>query len=131
MSLKHLSPFVEELGTKLIDTSAEHATARIIIRRDLCDRSGNAIGGVILAIADGLAAQFCEVNMVASASHPQPVDSSTNFLLPISEGEVVQFEVRPLFKEKDRIACETRVTCEDGRLVAVVCQTYLIASRVD
>jgi uncharacterized protein (TIGR00369 family) len=125
MSDTKLLPFAKSMGLEIIEATTERALARVKISQEFCNRTNTASGGLIMALADELG------NMLASARLPEgtyasSIDSNTNFISSIPQGEIALVECSLLFHEQKQMVWQTKVTRTDGRLAAIVSQTQLI-----
>ena len=125
--MPELPPFATLMGLEIIDVMPERAAAQIRIRPELCNRSGNASGGVIMALADIL-------ETLATAAHlpdgarSMTIESKTNFIASVPEGDMAHVECSLIYNEQKRMVWQTKITLADGGLAAIVTQTQLIYS---
>ena len=117
--------FTQHLGLRFVSVTLERLTAEMIARDDLCNRSGILHGGAIMAFADTLGACATSVNLPEGAG-TTTIESKTNFLAPAPAGTKVLGECLALHRGRRTMVWQTRVTSEDGRLLAVVTQTQLV-----
>jgi hypothetical protein len=78
-----------------------------------------------MAFADTLGACATGLNL-PEGTGTTTVESKTNFLAPAPTGTRVIGECLALHRGRRTMVWQTRVTCGDGRLVAVVTQTQLV-----
>jgi len=78
-----------------------------------------------MAFADTLGAYATIMNLGAGFS-TVTIESKTNFFAPAHVGTKVIGECLPLHRGKRTMAWQTRVTNEEGRLLAVVTQTQMV-----
>jgi 1,4-dihydroxy-2-naphthoyl-CoA hydrolase len=121
-------PFTQHLGIRFLSVAPERLTAEMVARDDLCNRSGILHGGAIMAFADTLGACATSLNLPDGAG-TTTVESKTNFLAPAPAGSKVIGECLAFHRGRRTMVWQTRVTSEDGRLVAVVTQTQLVLER--
>lgn len=117
--------FPEVLGVRFLTASPERITASLTVRDDLCTVPGTMHGGALMAFADTLGAFATALNLRDGAT-TTTIESKTNFLGPARAGSTVTGECVALHRGKRTMAWQTRVTAEDGRLIAVVTQTQMV-----
>jgi 1,4-dihydroxy-2-naphthoyl-CoA hydrolase len=118
-------PFAQLLGIQFLSAAPERVTAELVVRDDLCTRPAVLHGGAIMAFADTLGGCATALNLPEGAG-TTTVESKTNFLAPAPVGTKVIGECMPLHRGKRTMVWQTRVTSEDGRLIAMVTQTQLV-----
>ena len=118
-------PFVRWLGLRFLSTAPERITAEMAVRDELCNGSGVLHGGALMAFADTLGACATVLNLPEGA-RTTTIESKTNFLAPAPAGTTVFGESLPLHRGRRTMVWQTRITSEDGHLVAVVTQTQLV-----
>jgi len=94
------------------------------VRDDLCTVPGVMHGGAIMAFADTLGAFATAANLSGAAT--TTIESKTNFLAAASSGSTITGECVALHRGKTTMVWQTRVTSDDGRLLAVVTQTQAV-----
>jgi 1,4-dihydroxy-2-naphthoyl-CoA hydrolase len=97
----------------------------MMVRDELCNGSGILHGGALMAFADTLGACATVLNLPEGA-RTTTIESKTNFLAPAPAGAKVIGESLPLHRGRRTMVWQTRITSEDGHLVAVVTQTQLV-----
>ena len=117
--------FADLLGVRLLEASSERITASLAVREDLCTVPGVMHGGAIMAFADTLGGFATALNLPNGAM-TTTIESKTNFLAPVASGSTVRGECVALHRGKRTMVWQTRVTGEQGRLVAVVTQTQIV-----
>mgnify|MGYP003288315790 CR=1 FL=1 len=118
-------PFMRWLGLRFLSAAPERVTAEMMVRDELCNGSGILHGGALMAFADTLGACATALNLLEGA-RTTTIESKTNFLAPAPAGTRVIGESLPLHRGRRTMVWQTRLTSEDGRLVAVVTQTQLV-----
>jgi uncharacterized protein (TIGR00369 family) len=113
------------LGIEVIGAAPERVTARMLVRADLCTLGGVLHGGSIMAFADTLGAIATLVNLPPSA-RTTTIESKTNFLSAATAGTHVLGECTPIHRGRTTMVWQTRVSAENGKLVALVTQTQLV-----
>jgi uncharacterized protein (TIGR00369 family) len=115
------------LGTTLgIRTfgDAEEVEATLQWAPGLCTAGGILHGGVLMTLADAAGAVCAFLNLPAG-SRTTTIESKTNFLGAVREGEVTA-RARPLHVGKTTIVVETDLFDASGRRVARTTQTQAV-----
>jgi uncharacterized protein (TIGR00369 family) len=118
-------PHVQWLGMRFLTADPERVTAEMLVRDELCNRGGILHGGALMSFADTLGACATTLNLPDGA-RTTTVESKTNFLAPAPAGTKVIGECLPLHRGRRTMVWQTRISSEEGRLVAVVTQTQLV-----
>jgi 1,4-dihydroxy-2-naphthoyl-CoA hydrolase len=118
-------PFTQHLGIRFLSVTPERLTAEMVARQDLCNGAGVLHGGAMMAFADTLGACATSLNLPESAG-TTTIESKTNFLAAAPAGTKVLGECLALHRGRRTMVWQTRLTSEDGRLMAVVTQTQLV-----
>lgn len=118
-------PLAVLMGIKILSAAPERITAEMLVREDLCTRPAVLHGGAIMAFADTLGAGGTVLNLPDGAG-TTTIESKTNFLAPAPVGTKVIGECTPLHRGKRTMVWQTRVTSEQGKLIAVVTQTQMV-----
>jgi 1,4-dihydroxy-2-naphthoyl-CoA hydrolase len=118
-------PHVQWLGMRFLTAAPEGVTAEMVVRDELCNGAGILHGGALMSFADTLGACATTLNLPEGA-RTTTVESKTNFLAPAPSGTKVMGECLPLHRGRRTMVWQTRITSEEGRLVAVVTQTQLV-----
>jgi 1,4-dihydroxy-2-naphthoyl-CoA hydrolase len=118
-------PFMRWLGLRFLSAAPERVTAEMMVRDELCNGSSVLHGGALMAFADTLGACATSLNLPEGAS-TTTIESKTNFLAPAPAGTKVIGESLPLHRGRRTMVWQTRITSEEGHLVAVVTQTQLV-----
>lgn len=113
------------LGMRFLEASPEAVKAELTVRDDLCTTGGVLHGGAIMAFADELGASGTFLNL-KRGDRTTTLESKTNFIAAAPAGAKVIGECTPLHRGRRTMVWQTRVTLEDGRLVAVVTQTQMV-----
>jgi uncharacterized protein (TIGR00369 family) len=120
-----LPPFSKLLDIKFISAAPERLTAEMSVREDLCTTPSILHGGALMAFADTLGAYATVINLPEGYG-TTTIESKTNFFAPAPVGTKVLGECTALHRGKRTMAWQTRITNEDGRLIAVVTQTQMV-----
>ena len=122
---ERLPPFSKLLGIKFLSAAPERVTAEMLVREDLCTTPAILHGGATMAFADTLGA-FATVINLREGFGTTTIESKTNFFAPARVGTRVIGECTALHRGKRTMAWQTRITNEEGRLIAVVTQTQMV-----
>jgi len=117
--------FPEVLGVRFLEASPERVKASLVVRPELCTTNHVMHGGAIMAFADTLGAYVTALHLAAGAG-TTTLESKTNFLVAAPEGSTVFGECTALHRGKRTMVWQTRVTRENGAVVAVVTQTQMV-----
>jgi uncharacterized protein (TIGR00369 family) len=117
--------FMKLLGVELVSATADRIEARMIAHQDLENGSGILHGGAYMSFADYLGAIGTIVNLPKGAG-TTTMESKTNFFRPARIGSVVIGVSTPLHKGRRTMVWQTRLTSEDGKLLAMITQTQMV-----
>ena len=126
-------PFAKLLGIELRSVAPNRIVAEMTVREDLCTRPAVLHGGAIMAFADTLGA----LGTIANLAQPAPsssgtisgtvtIESKTNFVGPAPLGARLIGEATPVHLGRRTMVWQTRITTQDGKLVALTTQTQLV-----
>jgi uncharacterized protein (TIGR00369 family) len=118
-------PFPTLMGVEVLSAEKEAVRARLVVRPDLCTAGHIMHGGAIMAFADALGAIGTVLNIPREAG-TTTIESKTNFISAAREGTTIQAESTPIHIGKKTCVWQTRITREDGKLVAIVTQTQMV-----
>jgi 1,4-dihydroxy-2-naphthoyl-CoA hydrolase len=118
-------PFARLLGIELVSAAPERIVGAMVVREELCTNPAVAHGGVLMAFADTLGAWGTIANLETGRS-TTTIESKTNFLAAAPAGTRLTGETTPLHRGRRVMVWQTRITNEDGKLVALVTQTQLV-----
>lgn len=122
-------PFSDLMGVEIVERSKDRVVGRLTVRDDLCTAGGILHGGAFMAFADALGAVGGVMNLSPGA-RTTTLESKTNFLRGAPVGSTVLGEAIPLHVGRRSSVWQTRITGEDGKLLAIVTQTQMtIAER--
>jgi len=125
MQARWQGTFPDLMGLQLVEVGAERVVATLSVRPDLCTIGEIMHGGAIMAFADTLGAVGTVVSMPQGA-RTATIESKTNFVGGAKAGSTVTGEATPVHKGRTTQVWQTRITGEDGKLVAVVTQTQIV-----
>ena len=118
-------PFASLLGIELVSAAPDRIVAEMTVRQDLCTRPEVLHGGAVMAFADTHGALGTVANLKERAS-TTTVESKTNFMRAAPLGARLIGEATPLHLGRRTMVWQTRITTEDGKLVALTTQTQLV-----
>jgi uncharacterized protein (TIGR00369 family) len=113
------------LGMTVITAEPDRVIAELIVAEEHCTIGHTIHGGAIMAFADTLGALGTVLNLREGQS-TTTVESKTNFFAAAPAGSRLVAESTPLHRGRRTQVWETRLTGENGRLVAKVTQTQLV-----
>ena len=122
---ERMPPFSKLLGIRFLTAVLEGVTAELIVRDDLCTTLGTIHGGALMAFADTLGACATVINL-RKGYRTTTLESKTNFFAPAPAGTRLLGECTALHRGKTTMVWQTRITNEEGRLIAVVTQTQIV-----
>src|SRR5579863_6018603 len=118
-------PFAALLGVEVVDAEPDRIVGAMIVRKEFCTRPDVAHGGAIMAFADTLGALATIANL-PEGGRTTTIESKTNFIGPAPLGGRLIGETTPVHRGRRTMVWQTRVTTQDGKLVALVTQTQLV-----
>ncbi|HEY6417767.1 MAG TPA: PaaI family thioesterase [Candidatus Binataceae bacterium] len=118
-------PLTKLLGIRFLSAAPDRVQAEMVVREEICTRPAMLHGGAIMAFADTLGASATMLNL-ADGAGTTTIESKTNFLAAVPVGSTVTGECLPIHRGKRTMVWQTRVTAENGRLVAIVTQTQMV-----
>lgn len=122
---QELPPLPRWMGITVTVAEPERVVAELTIREDLCTLGEIAHGGAIMAFADTVGAMGTMVNL-REGQGTTTLESKTNFFAGSPIGARLVAEAAPLHRGRRTQVWETRISNEQGRLVAKVTQTQMI-----
>ncbi|MEO8027026.1 MAG: PaaI family thioesterase [Bryobacteraceae bacterium] len=117
-------PFAQLLGIVFTSATLDRVTAEMEVREDLCTRPAILHGGAIMSFADTLGAAATVLNLAPGAG-TTTLESKTNFVASAALGQKIFGECTPIHRGRRTQVWQTRITLQDGRLVALVTQTQM------
>jgi uncharacterized protein (TIGR00369 family) len=118
-------PLARLLGVEIVEATKSRVVGRLLVRPDICTTWDTLHGGAIMALADTLGATGAFLNLPEGAG-TTTMESKTNFIGGAKVGTVVTAETLPIHIGSRTSVWQTRITREDGKLVAVVTQTQMV-----
>jgi uncharacterized protein (TIGR00369 family) len=117
-------PFSNLMGVEILVREKDRVVGRLVVREDLCTSGGILHGGAYMAFADALGAIGGVLNL-APGTRTTTLESKTNFLRGAPVGSTVTGEATPLHVGRRSSVWQTRLTNDDGKLLALVTQTQM------
>jgi uncharacterized protein (TIGR00369 family) len=117
-------PFSDLMGVEIVAREKTRVVGRMVVREDLCTAGGILHGGAYMAFADALGAIGGVLNL-APGTRTTTLESKTNFLRGAPVGSMVTGESTPLHIGRRSSVWQTRITSDEGKLLALVTQTQM------
>ncbi|HEX3365047.1 PaaI family thioesterase [Phenylobacterium sp.] len=117
-------PFSDLMGVEIVAREKTRVVGRMLVREDLCTAGGILHGGAYMAFADALGAIGGVLNL-APGTRTTTLESKTNFLRGAPAGSTVTGEATPLHVGRRSSVWQTRITSDEGKLLALVTQTQM------
>ena len=118
-------PLAKLIGVEIVEATKAKIVGRLLVRPEICTTFDTLHGGAIMAFADTLGATGAFLNLPPGAG-TTTMESKTNFIGAAKVGQTVTGESTPVHVGKSTSVWTTRITREDGKLVAVVTQTQIV-----
>jgi 1,4-dihydroxy-2-naphthoyl-CoA hydrolase len=122
---RDMLPFAQLLGIRFLTATPECVSAEMMVREDLCTRPAILHGGAMMSLADTLGACATSLNLRDGAG-TTTIESKTNFIGPAMVGTTVRAECVAIHRGRRTMVWQTRVTSENGKLLAVITQTQMV-----
>lgn len=122
---QELPPLPRWLGLTVTIAEAERVVAELTVREELCTSGSIMHGGALMAFADTVGAIGTIVNL-REGQGTTTLESKTNFFAGSPVGTKLIAEATPLHRGRRTQVWETRISNEQGRLVAKVTQTQMV-----
>jgi len=119
------TPFCKLLGIKFLSAAPDRVSAEMVVRPEMCTEPAILHGGAMMSFADALGANATVLNLPQGA-WTTTIESKTNFLAPAPVGSRVIGECSAIHRGKRTMVWQTRISSEQGRLLAVVTQTQMV-----
>lgn len=113
------------LGMRAIENAPDRVVIDMDWSADLLTAGGLLHGGAIMALADAAGGLAAFMNLPEGAVGTSTIESKTNFIGGVQEGDTVQATSTPLHVGGSTIVIETTLTV-GRRLVAKVTQTQTV-----
>jgi uncharacterized protein (TIGR00369 family) len=118
-------PLARLIGVEIVEATKAKVVGKLVVRPEICTTFDTLHGGAIMAFADTLGATGAFLNLPPGAG-TTTMESKTNFIGSAKVGSTVTGESMPIHVGKSTSVWTTRITRDDGRLVAVVTQTQIV-----
>lgn len=122
--LRTQMPFADLLAIDVHVSSPERVVCTASWRPEVCTTMGALHGGFLMAVADSVGA-LCAVNNLPGGVRTTTIESKTNFVRGIREGQVT-FTSTPVHVGRTTIVLQTDATDERGKLVTRTTQTQAV-----
>lgn len=113
------------LDIRLTSAEPDRVIGELTVRPEHCTVGDAVHGGTLMAFADTLGALGTVLNLPDGQS-TTTIESKTNFFAAARAGTRLTAESVPLHRGRRTQVWETRISGEQGRLVAKVTQTQLV-----
>lgn len=120
-----MTPLSETMGMVFTKVEPDLIEAEMLVRPDLCTTPAILHGGAMMALADNVGAVGTVVNLQPGTT-TTTIESKTNFLAAVPEGQKAIATAIPLHRGKTTMVWQTTIRREDGRTAAIVTQTQLV-----
>lgn len=120
-----MTPLSKTMGMVFTKVEPDLIEAEMLVRPDLCTTPAILHGGAMMALADNVGAVGTVVNLQPGTT-TTTIESKTNFLAAVPEGQKAIATAIPLHRGKTTMVWQTTIRREDGRAVAIVTQTQLV-----
>jgi acyl-CoA thioesterase len=107
--------FSQWLGIELIDVKAGYSKIKMTVRNEMINGFGIVHGGIAFSLSDSAFAFACNNRNVLSVA----LDTSINFLKPVSVGDVLTAEAKELHNGKSTGLYHISITNQHDHLVAI------------
>lgn len=118
-------PFADLMGIEYVEATREVVRAHLKVRKELCTIPDVIHGGALMAFADTLGAVATVLNLPEGHS-TTTIESKTNFVSGGPIGSTLTGETTPIHRGRRTHVWQTRITREDGGLVAIITQTQMV-----
>ena len=122
---QELPPLSRWMGIRVTLAEPDRVVAELTVRTELCTAGEIIHGGAIMAFADTIGALGTIVNL-REGQGTTTLESKTNFFAASPVGTRLIGQATPLHRGRRTQVWETRITNEQGRLVAKVTQTQMV-----
>ncbi|MEZ5295035.1 MAG: PaaI family thioesterase [Ilumatobacteraceae bacterium] len=119
-------PLCATLGVEAAEMSAERVVLSLAWRPELCTSNGLLHGGAVMALADAAGGACAFTNLPDGAVGTSTIESKTNFLGAVKEGQTVTATSTPLHVGRTTIVIETELRTDGGKLVGKTTQTQTV-----
>jgi len=113
------------LGMRAVESSPAHVVVELDWSPDLLTAGGLLHGGAVMALADSAGGLAAFLNLPDGAVGTSTIESKTNFISGVKEGDTLRATSTPLHVGGMTIVIETTLTVDD-RLVGKTTQTQTV-----
>lgn len=113
------------LGILLVSAAPDRVVGELTVAAAHCTARETVHGGTLMALADTIGAIGTGLNL-RPGQGTTTIESKTNFLAAAGIGARLTAESVPLHRGSRTQVWETRISRDDGRVVAKVTQTQLV-----
>ena len=125
-SIPFTMPLTEHLGIEITSADPDRVTGRMQVTPEVCTTGSRLHGGAIMAFADSLGAVGAFLALPEGAKTTTTIESKTNFVGGAAAGVVVTGEATPIHIGRRTSVWQTRITDDNGKLIANVTQTQMV-----
>jgi len=118
-------PLAQLVGVEIVEAEPSKVVGRLLVRPEICTTFDTLHGGAIMAFADTLGATGAFLNLPPGTG-TTTMESKTNFVGAAKVGTTVTAVSTPIHIGRSTSIWQTRITREDGKLVAIVTQTQMV-----
>lgn len=118
-------PFAQHLGVTITSSEPHSVKATLVAGPHLMNRNGTLHGGAVMGFADHLGGTGAFLN-IGPGDSTATVESKTNFLRPVRQGDLLSAEAVPLHLGATIQLWQTTLTRPDGKTAAIVTQTQIV-----
>lgn len=123
----HPMPFAKLMGVRFVSVAKDEVVAELEVGEGLCTAPMAILhGGAAMALADSVGAVATFINLPEGAKGTTTIESKTNFLNAAQKGQTVRATAIPIHRGGKTQVWQTKITREDGKLVALVTQTQMV-----
>lgn len=119
-------PFAKMLGIEILEGKPDKVMGTMTVRPEFCTLGDTIHGGALMSFADSLAAAGAFLSLPQGAKGTITIEAKTNFVGKAARGETITATATPVTVGKRVAVWQTRISREDGTLVALMTQTQLI-----
>ena len=119
-------PFTEHLGIAIESADENGVVGTMEVTDNLCTTGKRLHGGAIMAFADSLGAIGAYLALPEGAKTTTTIESKTNFVGAAPRGSKVRGTTTAIHAGRRTSVWQTKITDENGKLVANVTQTQLV-----
>lgn len=125
---RHAGTLMGHLGLRMVAVSAARAVAELPVHPGVCTPTGHVHAGAIVALADS-AATYAAIaatgGNLEATRFPLAVAVASQLVGNVQQG-TLRVESVVAHRGRTLVVVESRVTAEDGRLLALVTTTHLV-----